>query len=109
MVLELLARILQRHGFWVIRASSAQEAINVLPTCAAVVAFALLDRHLWGTDGLTTMRALRQIKPTLRCCVLGHVVAQEKEQFQAAGAVCILPKPFRLKEIDACLHELGSA
>jgi len=105
-LLRLLSLGLAPHGFRVHPATSRQEAVAILATSCHAIDIALIDQRPYSQDGLVILRELRQLKPTLRCCMMGCTIRGEKERILAAGAAGFLPKPFRLEEVATCVRNL---
>jgi DNA-binding response OmpR family regulator len=103
---HFLVNALRLLDFLPISARSGVEALNLFPAYARVIDFALIDQHLSTLGGLTTLHELRRFKPSLRCCIMGSAVCAEEESILAAGAVCVLPKPFTLTELADCMRRL---
>ncbi len=89
---SLLARSLQRRGFAVRTASSADEA---LAACAEQApAYVVLDLNLHGESGLNLIRPLLAYAPAARIVVLtGYASIQTTVAAMRLGACHYLPKP----------------
>ncbi len=104
-VLLLLQRALPLLGATVFAAASGREAVEVFQAHPDQVRLALLDLHMPGLDGLAVMVALREVRPSLACCLMGGNL-DDPQRYTAAGACCLLAKPFSLAELKDCLRTL---
>ncbi len=102
---HLLERALRLHGLAAQAVASGTEAVEAVRRQPGDIDLALLDLQMPGQDGLTTLAALEQLKPGLRCCVMSGGVGDE-ESLYAAGARCVLRKPFTLADVARCLEAL---
>ncbi len=70
----------------------------------------LLDLELPGLSGFDAARLLREHPPTARVPILvssGHADAASRVAAYAAGADCVLVKPFELRELRAAVASLS--
>ena len=82
-------------GFQVDTCGSGAEALSLAP--ALEVDLILLDVMMPGMDGLTVFHALREIARTKHTPVIfmtAKAQTQEVAQYQAVGALDVIPKPF---------------
>jgi CheY-like chemotaxis protein len=82
-------------GFDVLIAGSGQEALDRV--AAYMPDLILLDVMMPGMDGPSTLRALRKLEGMADTPVVfmtAKVQSHEIEQYQAMGAVDVIPKPF---------------
>lgn len=104
-----LARAMERRGFAVTTAATADEAIaavQVSPPAHAVVDLRLED----GGYGLDVVPALRQRRPDMRVIVLtGYGNIASAVAAIKAGAVDYLAKPADADDIEAALGAAGAA
>ena len=103
----LLGAVLGGCGFRVWLADSGAEAVRLYPDLRGQVALALLDVRMPGLDGPATLRELRRLDLSLRCCFLtgdpgGHGV----EGLRALGVERVFLKPFRLADLAAAVREV---
>lgn len=94
-VLGMLADALRLHGFAVLAAASAEEAVEACKRQGEPIALALLDVQLECLDGPATLRALREAAPSLPCCFMsGNTGRYSAAGLLALGAPRVFQKPF---------------
>ncbi len=105
-ILRFLSWGLAFHRYCVLPAASLLDAVELFRSRMDVIDLALVDQAPPLLDGAATLRALLQLKPTLRCAVMGSTVMHDKARLLAAGAACLLPKPFGMTDAVWCLRNL---
>lgn len=105
-ILQFFIRGLEYYGFQACLASSGREAIELLRSNPDRITVALIDRQMPEMDGLATMKALMQIKPSLRCCIMSGSTNEDEAELWAAGVHGVLAKPFHLAVLRDCLLQL---
>lgn len=109
--LDLLAEILRRNHFRVWIASSVETALKILEKTA--VDLVLSDLRMPGRGGMDLLRSVRELHPDLPVVLLS-AFGDEHLWVEAlsAGAVDLIPKPFKKQEIidviNRTLSERGS-
>ncbi len=107
-ICRALSGFLDASGHRALTAASAEEALALLDGTCPDVAF--VDLRLPGMDGLSLMREIRRIHPSVRIVMItafGDVdIAIEATQ---AGAYAYLPKPFDLEEAGRLVERAMSA
>jgi len=64
-----------------------------------------LDRNMPGMDGLSTLKRLQALQPSLKIVMMsGERNADKEQEALAAGACAFLQKPFHSSDIDRVLH-----
>lgn len=107
LLLSLMEVVLRRQGFNVFTASSGQDALAIYQANQQSIDMALLDVRMPGMDGPTTLQALRQINPQLRCCFMsGELGSIKIDDLLALGAERVFLKPFALTQVAAELWNL---
>lgn len=89
---ELIAAILEHHGYQVYDAANGREALAILARCSAIDML-LLDFELPGMNGRAVAEAARRLRPGIPVLfVTGHGAAAE---LGGEPENCVLQKPFR--------------
>lgn len=97
---------LERHGFHVVEAGDADEALR--STLANPADVAVLDLHLPGTSGLELMGQLRQRDPYLRVIILTASGSEaDRVLGLVSGADDYMVKPFSANELAARVLAVG--
>ena len=106
-VLELCRRYLAPHGYGVITATTAEEAIDL---AAQLQPFAItLDLMLPGQDGWDALQALLNRPDTQRIPVIICSVLKQRELALSLGATAFLEKPVTEQGLLAALRMLEAA
>jgi CheY-like chemotaxis protein len=101
----LLAAVLEEKGYEVICAHNGGEGLVVCHqrTPDAVV----LDLNMPGIDGLSLLRQLRILHPTLPVVVFsGHSAQEVEEEMLKEGATAFIQKAFSLDLLGSALREV---
>ncbi len=106
-VRDLLVRFLRQLHIRACMAASGLEAIELLRAHQETITLAFVDIHMPGLNGLATVQALQQIKPSLRCCIItGGSLHDEEADVCASGALPLLYKPFHLEDLGVFLQQI---
>ncbi len=108
-VREAMTHAMERKGYRVVCAGNGEEAIRLLIPSRGSVRLVLTDMMMPEMDGLTLIRTIRVIEPTIRIVACSGL---EQEEMRASlaelGVNDFLPKPFApaqlLKAVDRALH-----
>lgn len=95
--LELLSQMLSRSPYHLLKASDAQQALEILQHSGDQIAAVLLDRMLPGLDGMHVLRQIKADKAWRDIPVIMQTAAGNRDQINegfAAGAYYYLVKPF---------------
>lgn len=96
---------LKRAGFYVLEASTGEEALQIL--CEHTVDVALLDVMLPGMDGFQVCKAIREENKKIGIIMLtARVQNEDKVQGLGIGADDYIAKPFSPVELTARLQSL---
>jgi CheY-like chemotaxis protein len=101
-----LVDVLRSRGFDTLEASDGQEALDVLLN--QPVHLLLLDMHMPRLSGLETIRRIRQLDLRvvmpwiLISAALDETIVAEA---RAAAVFSVLPKPLRLPQLTAAVHD----
>ncbi|HZP97803.1 MAG TPA: response regulator transcription factor [Candidatus Limnocylindria bacterium] len=102
-VTSVVKRALERDGYEVATAASAEEALRTLPECRPDAL--VLDILMPGTDGLTLCRRIRSERPeTGILMVTAKDAAADQVTGLDAGADDYLVKPFSVQVLEARLR-----
>ncbi|MBD2001926.1 MULTISPECIES: response regulator [Cyanophyceae] len=96
-------------GFTVQICSSGSEAIQAAPTFAPDLI--LLDVMMPGMDGISTLKALRELRETLTTPVIfltAKVQTHEVASYKQLGVLDVIAKPFDPMTLSATLNRLWS-
>lgn len=106
----LLDELLTAEGYRVVTERGAERAIAFITRERP--ALVILDLWLRGDEeaGIQLVRGLRATSegeklPVIVCSAAAHVLARRGDELRAAGCI-ILPKPFHLDELLACVAEM---
>jgi CheY-like chemotaxis protein len=96
---DVLAAVLQEHGYSVLVAGTSQEALHALERHTGPVHVALVDVVLPGGSGAELCRELVQKRPGLKPLYMSGRVGEEALRQAKALAGPLLAKPFRPEEL----------
>jgi len=102
---SLLVAVLEEKGYEVILADNGRVGLILCHqrTPDAVV----LDLNLPGIDGLSLLRQLRILHPTLPVVVFsGHSAQEVEEEMLNQGATAFIQKAFSLDQLGLALQEV---
>ncbi|HVY44324.1 MAG TPA: response regulator [Minicystis sp.] len=101
--LKALSIGLRAHGFEVVTAATAEDAMRAL--AARRIDLALIDLMMPGLNGLELARHIRRVHPSVRVVLSSayHLSARQVERADC-GAVGFVPKPYCLDELCTFLH-----
>ena len=102
-VLLVIGQMLLRLGCTPLAAPDGGSAVETYRAQAGRVALVLLDVGLCGTHVENTLRALRELDPALRCCLMVGSVPQGLQSLVAHWEGGVLYKPFTLDDLAEVL------
>ena len=107
--IQIVARLaLQTVGGFIVEiCSSGREALDAAPTCQPDLV--LLDMMMPEMDGLSTLKALRNLPQTIETPVIfltAKVQTHEVANYKEAGAIDVISKPFDPMTLAATLNRL---
>ena len=99
--------LLESQGFTVLTASDGLEAVETFKVKQGEISAILLDLSMPKKNGTDALRELRLIRPDVPILVAsGYPEKETVEQFQDAGLVGFIQKPYRGTELRTRLLEL---
>jgi sigma-B regulation protein RsbU (phosphoserine phosphatase) len=102
---RMLAAAFRRWGVTGRFAGSGAEAVELCRKHGPAIDLALVEVSLPDMDGPAALKALRKIRPGLRCWFVGGTDgAYSKRQLTSFGVDGLLSKPFDLKSLRAILE-----
>jgi DNA-binding NtrC family response regulator len=107
-----LRRYLERRGWLVLEAASAEVALQLLVRDAVRVDVVLVDMHLGGTTGSELCAKIAKLRPALvkRLIVAsGDALTAVEEMVRESLPCPVLAKPFELDELDRLLDDVVAA
>jgi anti-anti-sigma factor len=108
-VLAVLGAGLRRGGFVVWPASGGRQAVELCRGDPGAIAVALLDVRMPGMDGPHTLRALREVCPSVRACFMtGDPEPYTEEGLLRLDALRVFRKPVALAEVAGTLRHLAA-
>ena len=99
-VREISAAALRRSGFHVLTAADGVEAVKLVKTSTEAIDGVLLDLTMPQLDGVSTLKALRALRPELPAVLMSGYDQQEAlQRFDGLGLAGFLQKPFTLDSL----------
>jgi DNA-binding NtrC family response regulator len=109
-VREALMDILEAVGIPSLSAANARDGIQIYRNHFQEIELVILDMRLPEMDGVSVLRSLRHINPSVRAIVAsGYDVRDIGEQFANDPSVHILQKPFDMKRFLQAVDSALSA
>jgi len=102
-VRHLISTILTREGHVAMTASSAEEALELLPRWTFGVAF--IDHHLPGMEGVIFGQYLRRNNPEMQIALVTGDDTKRLERQSRELRITFIRKPFDLKDILRVLED----
>jgi len=101
-VRDVTRRLLSRQGFEILEAADGSQAVEVLASAHDRIRFVLLDMTMPGMNGCETIRAMREVVPSVRVVLTsGHSEASLNGQLKGLGLAGFLQKPFDMNTLLA--------
>jgi len=101
----LLQAILSPLGYTVHAAASGAEALTVLEDTCTDVDLVLLDCQLPGEDGISILRAVRELRPELPVILqTGHPTRDIEARLGDLKVHGVIEKPFRVDSLCSALE-----
>lgn len=103
MVLRMVKRILESHGYRVVTASDGTKALEYFSKNKDVVSAVITDMNMPQIDGPATVKALRQVDPKVKI-IASSGVRTKADTMKAVGECEFLAKPYSVTNL---LETLG--
>jgi PAS domain S-box-containing protein len=101
------AAMLEKIGFEVLVACSAEAALETFAAHRETVELVLLDMVMPGASGEEIFRELKAIEPRVKIILCsGYSIHGEASRIMAQGCDGFLQKPFSLEKLSAKIHEI---
>jgi PAS domain S-box-containing protein len=104
-ICEITKTTLEKYNYQVMTANDGIDAISLYVQNQDSIAIVLLDMMMPGIDGLTTIRTLQKMNPSVRIITSSGLV-ESKQLTQVIGITTFLPKPYTIKQLLQTLHSL---
>ncbi len=96
--LNVTARLLERAGYQIVQANSADQALRVLEKDSGI-GCAVVDLGLGGTGRIEVVKWLRWARPKT------HVIVVSGEAVpQLPSGVTLLPKPYTIQQLEETIN-----
>jgi CheY-like chemotaxis protein len=97
---ELAKKVLERAGYMVITAGSAEEAIDIYLDDKNTISLIILDLIMPGIGGKQCLKHILKIHPQAKVLIAsGFAVDGETRDYLASAAKGIVSKPFNMREL----------
>lgn len=105
-VLSLGQELLEHMGYQVLIAADGQQAVNLYQAKNPRIDLVIMDYLLPRRDGYEILQQLRRLDPEARVIVASGFFGQaESAKLRAAGAVALIHKPYRVKELEKMIKK----
>ena len=106
-MLELLEKVLVRHGYRVLAASDGETALNVYRRSKEAIDVVLLDIGLPKIAGRDVLLKIKNENPDVKVVIAsGYLEPKLKSEIDRAGVKYFLSKPYRPDEVVRTLQSL---
>jgi CheY-like chemotaxis protein len=107
LIREAASALLKGHGYRALVAPSGEAAVRLFIEHAETVRAVVTDVMMPGMDGLTLIRTLQTLRPSIRAVVTsGLAQTLDREAYAAVGVRDILAKPFAQVELLQAIERL---
>jgi CheY-like chemotaxis protein len=106
MLLDLLATLLEEHGYKVLTAHDGQQAVDIYKQFGEGISIVLSDMGLPKLGGWEVFRLMKEMNPNVRCILAsGYFDPELRMQMVKEGAVDFVQKPYVPNVILARISE----
>lgn len=107
LITEMIARMLDRNGHQTITAESGQEAVEVYREKNEQIDAVILDMQMHGMSGKQTFIKMKEINPNIKALLsTGYGRNEEVQEILNLGVIDLLPKPYKMDELDQKLRKI---
>lgn len=108
-VRSMASIVLQAMNYKVLTANDGEHALALIASNPAGICLVITDLHMPNMDGLSFVKNLRHLQPSLQVVgCSGKLDQEQSEAFAALGVASILHKPFSQSELeDVLVRALG--
>jgi CheY-like chemotaxis protein len=105
-ILEVTKIVLEEKGYRVLTAQDGPEAVAIFALKMNSISGVITDISLPLMDGITLIRSLKKIKPSIPCIAsTGHNGDSRAGQFQEVGVKHLLVKPYDTRKLLEVLRD----
>ncbi len=106
-ICESARMVLTAHGYTVLTTQTGQAGLELFKSHQDRVAVAIVDMTMPGIDGLTTVQALRALKPNLKIIAASGLIESERlTALKRENVEAFLYKPFEAAKLLQLLSEI---
>jgi two-component system cell cycle sensor histidine kinase/response regulator CckA len=106
-MLDLLEKILMRHGYQVLRAADGETALDIYRRSKETIDVVLLDIGLPKMAGRDVLLKIKNENPNVKVVVAsGYLAPELASELDQTGVKYLLPKPYRPDEVVRTLQSL---
>ncbi len=106
-ILRLTTRMIERHGYRVRSAATAEEAIRVAKESPTEIHLLVTDVVMPGMNGQVLARNIRALHPRIKCLYMsGYAADTISRQDLADGEASFIQKPFSSSDLGRALREI---
>jgi PAS domain S-box-containing protein len=106
-IAEVSKRTLETHNYQVLTANNGIEAIAIYAQNKLEIKAVIIDLMMPSLDGITTIRALKIMKPDVKIIAMsGSDTSEDKAEAREYSVQDFLTKPFTANDLFSALHGL---
>ncbi|MBI4775187.1 MAG: GAF domain-containing protein [Deltaproteobacteria bacterium] len=105
-IARLLRDYLHQMGYSVFTAETGEQAIEIYQKEKAGIDLMILDLDMPGMGGKKCLKALKELDPHVQVVVAsGYFTHIEQEELMNLGALDIIKKPYKLRDMNALIRK----
>ena len=109
-VLDMSRIVLERHGYRIETATDGIEGLAYFARHAEQVAAVITGVHMPNFDGISLVKALRQLNPLVPIIgSTGQATAEEEQKLNSLGVDRFLKKPYTKRQLLTAVGQLVAA